>query len=59
MNIMKKNKVILKISENEFEMEDGVIHPILFEIPEHISLEEFQNHYNQWQTIFYEKGLLK
>lgn len=59
MNIMKKNKTILRISEDAFEMEDGTIYPFLFENSEPISIEEFQNHYNEWLLIFQEKGLLK
>jgi hypothetical protein len=59
MNIMKKSTTILRISENEFEMEDGTIYPFLFENSEAISIEEFQNHYNEWLLIFQEKELLK
>lgn len=51
--------MIVKIAKTEFETEDGVIHPIPFELEEIPSIEEFQEIYDQWFRLFQQKELLE
>jgi hypothetical protein len=51
--------MIVKITKTEFETEDGVIHPIPFELEEIPSIEEFQEIYDQWFRLFQQKELLE
>jgi len=56
---LRKPKMIVKITKTEFETEDGVIHPIPFELEEIPSIEEFQEIYDQWFRLFQQKELLE
>jgi len=51
--------MIIRITKTEFEMEDGTIHPIPFELEEIPSIEEFQKIYDQWFRLFQQKELLE
>lgn len=51
--------MIVRITKTEFEMEDGTICPIPFELETIPSLEEFQEIYDQWFRLFQHKELLK
>ena len=51
--------MIVKITKTEFGTEDGVIHPIPFELEEIPSIEEFQEIYDQWFRLFQQKELLE
>lgn len=51
-------KMITKVTENEFETDDGGIHPIPFELDEVPSVEEFQKIYDEWFRLFQQRGLI-
>lgn len=51
-------KMIIRISKTEFEMDDGTIHPIPFELDEIPSIEEFQKIYDEWFRLFQNKNLI-
>lgn len=40
--IKNKKYTVIRVGENEFELEDGTIHPIPFELDKIPSVEEFQ-----------------
>jgi hypothetical protein len=44
-NLKNKNLIVVRFDKNEFELDNGDIYPIPFEldVDENISLEEFQN----------------
>lgn len=50
--------VIVRVAHNEFELEDGTIVPIPFELEELPTVEEFQKTYDDWLHVFREKELL-
>lgn len=50
--------VIVRVDRNEFELEDGTIHPIPFELEEVPSVDEFQKTFDDWLHVFREKELL-
>jgi hypothetical protein len=51
-------KMIVRVTKTEFETDDGVIHPIEFELDEVPTIEEFQRIYDEWFRIFQQKGLM-
>jgi hypothetical protein len=53
------NHKIVRVTETEFELEDGTICPIPFELDEVPTVEEFQKTYDEWLKIFQEKQLLE
>lgn len=57
---MKNNspKMIVRITKTEFEMENGVIYQIPFELDENVTIEEFQKIYDEWFRLFQQKGLM-
>ena len=56
---MKLNpKTIVKVSEREFETDDGVVYPIPFELDNVPSVAEFQKIYDEWFRLFQNKELL-
>lgn len=56
---MKLNpKTIVKVSETEFETDDGVVYPIPFELESVPSVEEFQKIYDEWFRLFQSKELI-
>ena len=52
------NPVVVRVAHNEFELEDGTIVPIPFELEEVPTVEEFQKTYDDWPHVFREKELL-
>jgi hypothetical protein len=42
---------VVRVSLDEFELEDGRIFPLPFELEEEMSPEEFQVHYSKWWGI--------
>ena len=60
MNQIKEQKLkIVSVSKTEFITEDGTVHPILFELEETPTVEEFQEQYDTWLKVFQEKKLLE
>jgi hypothetical protein len=60
MNQIKEQTVkIVSVSKTEFTTEDGTVHPILFDLDETPTVEEFQEIYDQWLKVFQEKRLLE
>ena len=41
------NKRIVRVTKEEFELDDGSIYPINPPLPEEMSIEEFQEHYDR------------
>ena len=59
MNQIKEQKLkIVSVSKTEFITEDGTVHPILFDLDEVPTVEEFQEIYDTWLKVFQEKKLL-
>lgn len=54
---MSSHKII-RVTETEFEMEDGTVYPMVFELDEIPPLEEFQKIYDEWVDMFTNKKLL-
>lgn len=52
-------RMIVKVTKTEFITEDGTKHPIPFELDSVPTVEEFQEIYDHWLTVFREQGLLK
>lgn len=60
MNQIKEQKLkIVSVSKTEFITEDGTVHPILFDLDEIPTVEEFQEIYDTWLKVFQEKKLLE
>lgn len=56
---MKLNpKTIVKVSETEFETDDGVVYPIPFELENVPSVADFQKIYDEWFRLFQSKELI-
>jgi len=55
---MKSHKVV-RVTKDEFETEDGRIHPMVFDLDEVPTVEEFQSIYDEWLQVFREKELLE
>jgi hypothetical protein len=53
------SRKIVRITKTEFETEDGTIHPILFELDEIPTLEDFQKIYDEWISVFQEKNIME
>ncbi|RTK96771.1 MAG: hypothetical protein EKK64_03010 [Neisseriaceae bacterium] len=54
-----KHQKIVSVSKTEFTTEDGTVHPILFDLDEIPTVEEFQEIYDDWLKVFQEKKLLE
>lgn len=52
-------KKIISVTKTEFVTEDGTVHPILFELEETPTVEEFQDIYDNWLQVFHEQELLE
>ncbi len=53
------NHKIVKVTKTEFQTEDGSVHPIMFELDEIPTPEEFQKIYDEWLQVFQNKELLE
>lgn len=51
-------KTIVKVSETEFETDDGEVYPIPFELENVPSVAEFQKIYDEWFRLFQQKELI-
>ena len=54
----RKPKMIVRITKTEFETDDGIVHPIPFELDKIPTIEEFQRIYNQWFELFQSQKLI-
>ena len=52
------NAKIVKVTKEYFETEGGKQHPMMFELDEIPTVEEFQEVYDEWVKVFQEKGLI-
>lgn len=50
---------VVRVTKTEFELDNGTICPIPFELEETPVLEEFQAIYDSWLQVFHDKGILK
>ena len=57
MNAM--NRQIVRVTTTEFETADGTVRPMVFELDETPTVEEFQEIYDDWFNVFLEKGLIE
>ena len=53
------SRKIVKVSQTEFTTADGNTHPMVIELDETPTVEEFQAIYDQWFNVFLEKGLIE
>lgn len=53
------SRKIVNVTKTEFTMEDGTVHPILFDLDETPTIEEFQAQYDQWLDLFRTKELIE
>ena len=51
-------KMVTRVTKTEFETDDGMIHPIPFELDEIPTIEEFQKIYDEWFRLFQHKELI-
>ena len=56
---MTNKKKIISVTKTEFVTEDGTVYPILFELDEVPTVEEFQGIYDDWLQVFQQKELLE
>lgn len=57
MNAM--NRQIVRVTKTEFETADGTIRPLMLELDETPTVEEFQEIYDDWFNVFLAKGLIE
>ena len=57
MNAM--NRKIVRVTKTEFETADGTVRPMVIELDETPTVEEFQDIYDDWFNVFLEKGLIE
>jgi|TARA_Y100000310_G_scaffold118187_1_gene116993 hypothetical protein len=50
----KSNKTIVRVTETEFELDDGSVFPHFEEIDEAPTVEEFQAIYDYWSRVLSE-----
>jgi hypothetical protein len=53
------NRKIVRVTTTEFETADGTIRPMVFNLDETPTVEEFQAIYDDWFNVFLEKGLIE
>jgi len=51
-------KMIIKLTTTEYELDDGTINHIPFEMEELPTIEEFQTIYDEWFRLFQQKKLI-
>ena len=54
-NMTMLSRKIVRVTKTEFEMEDGTVHPILFDFEGEPDVEELQKHYDYWLDLFQNK----
>jgi len=50
--MQKKKPMVVRITKEEFELDDGRIFPHMLELDEVPSIEEFQETYDHWREVF-------
>lgn len=50
---MKAKMNVVRVTQTEFEMEDGTVYPHPFPLESVPSLEEFQSFYDIWRSRFH------
>jgi hypothetical protein len=53
------SRKIVRVTTTEFETADGTVRPMVFELDETPTVEEFQEIYDDWFNVFLEKGLIE
>lgn len=53
------NRTIVRVTTTEFETADGIVRPMVFDLDETPTVEEFQEVYDDWFNVFLEKGLIE
>ncbi len=53
------SRKIVRVTKTEFETEDGTVRPMLFELDEPPTVEEFQEIYDEWLDLFRKKEWIK
>lgn len=53
------SRKIVRVTKTEFETADGTIRPMVLELDEAPTVEEFQAIYDDWFNVFLEKGLIE
>ena len=51
-------KMITRLTRTEYEMDDGTVYPIPFEMDKLPTIEEFQAIYDEWLGLFQQKKLI-
>jgi len=55
---MSNPKTIIRLTQTEFETDDGAVYPIPFEMENMPTIEEFQKIYDEWFRLFQQKELI-
>lgn len=50
---------IIRVSKTDFETDDGAVYPMMFDLDELPTVEEFQSIYDEWLQVFRDKELLE
>lgn len=51
---MKEKRMVVRVTKTEFELDNGRIFEMPFELEEVPDLEDFQRIYDQWSTLLQE-----
>jgi sporulation-control protein spo0M len=51
--------MIIRVTNTEYETDDGVVTQLPFELDYVPTVEEFQKMYDEWFRIFQQKGLIE
>lgn len=49
------SRKIVRVTKTEFETADGTVRPMVFDLEETPTVEEFQKHYDYWLDLFRKK----
>lgn len=52
--MIKEKRVVIRVTKTEFELDNGRIFEMPFELEEVPDLEDFQRIYDQWSTLLQE-----
>jgi len=53
-----EHRKVIRVTEKEFELDNGVIYPHVTQFEEAPSLEDFQDSYDRMFQIFHQQGLV-
>ena len=51
--------MVVKVTETEFELDNGNTYPIPFQLDKVPTIPEFQKIYDKWLQIFEQEGIIK